>query len=39
MDLKNIDVKVDDEDLTIKLLCPLSMQYKYFRDAVMYNQE
>lgn len=39
MDLQNIDVKLDDEDLAIKLLCSLPREYKHFRETVLYGRE
>ena len=39
MDLQNIEVKLDDEDLAIYLLCSLSPSYKNFRESLHYGRE
>ena len=39
MDLKNVEVKVEDEDQTILLLCFLPQSFKYFHDTMIYEKE
>ena len=39
MDIYNIDVVVDDEDLTIFLLCSLPSSYKNFSETLLYGRE
>lgn len=39
MDLQNIEVKLEDEDLAIRLLCSLSPKHKYFREFVLYGRD
>ena len=38
MDLESMDVKIDDEDKAIVLLCSLPPSYKTFRDTVSYGK-
>ena len=39
MDLKNVEVKIEDEDQAILLLCSLPQSFKYFRDTMIYGKE
>ena len=39
MDLRNIDVKLDDEELAIYLLCLLPHSYKHFRETLLYGRD
>lgn len=39
MDLQNIDVKIDDADIAIRLLCFLQLSYKHFRDTLLYGRD
>ncbi|GAB2293499.1 hypothetical protein Dimus_038267 [Dionaea muscipula] len=39
MDLENLDVKIDDEDQALLLLCSLPVSFKHFREIVTYGQE
>lgn len=38
-DLKNINIKIEDEDQIIFLLCHIRSSYKHFIDMMMYGQE
>ena len=37
MELQNIDVKMDDEDFAILLLCSLSPSYKHFKETLLHG--
>lgn len=37
MDLKNIDIKIDDEDQAIIILCHLLTLYEYFVTTLLYE--
>ena len=39
VDMRNIDVKIDNEDHAIILLCFLLNSYKHFIDTMMYGRE
>ena len=39
MDLENMDVKIEDEDQTLLLLCSLPSSYKHFRKIFIYGRE
>ena len=39
MDLSNLDVSLDDEDISIKLLYFLPKDYKHFRETVLYGKD
>ncbi|MFQ6668910.1 hypothetical protein Gotur_034374 [Gossypium turneri] len=38
-DLKNVKVKIDDEDQTMLLLCSLPSSYKSFRETLIYGKD
>ncbi|MFQ6633661.1 hypothetical protein Gotur_010129 [Gossypium turneri] len=38
-DLKNVEVKIDDEDQTMLLLCSLPYSYKSFRETLIYGRD
>ena len=39
MDLENVDVKIDEEDKAVILLCSLPSSLKHFRDTMLYGKE
>ena len=39
MDLENVDIKIDDEDQALQLLCSLPPSYKHFRETLLYGRE
>ncbi|KAG8492272.1 hypothetical protein CXB51_009917 [Gossypium anomalum] len=38
-DLKNVEVHIDDEDMTMLLLCSFPPSYKSFRDTLIYGRD
>ena len=38
-DLENVDIKIDDEDQALQLLCSLPPSYKHFRETLLYGRE
>ncbi|MBA0669437.1 hypothetical protein Goklo_024792, partial [Gossypium klotzschianum] len=38
-DLKNVEVKIGDEDQAMLLLCFLPSSYKYFRETLIYGRD
>lgn len=39
MDLGNLEVKIDDEDQALLLLCSLPPSYKHFRETLIYGRD
>ena len=39
MDFQNINVKLDNEDMTNILLCSLPPEYRHFRETVLYGRD
>ncbi|KAL5785210.1 hypothetical protein ACOSQ2_007602 [Xanthoceras sorbifolium] len=39
MDLLNLDVKIDDEDQALLLLCSLPSSYRHFRETMLYRKD
>ncbi|KAK5836877.1 hypothetical protein PVK06_012681 [Gossypium arboreum] len=38
-DLKNVEVRIDDEDQTMLLLCSLTPSYKFFKKTLIYGRD
>ena len=39
LDLKNIEMKIDDEDQTLIFLCSLPRMYEHFIDTILYERD
>ncbi|KAL5764642.1 hypothetical protein ACOSQ2_017236 [Xanthoceras sorbifolium] len=39
MDLQNLDVKIDDEDQALLLLCSLPSSYRHLRETILYGKD
>ena len=39
LDLENIDVKIDDEDQALLLLCALPRSFNHFKETLLYGRE
>ena len=39
LDLKNIDVKIDDEDQALLLLCALPITHAHFKETLLYGRK
>ena len=39
LDLENVDIKIDDEDQSLQLLCSLTPTYKHLCETLLYGRE
>ena len=39
IDIENMDVKIEDEDQALLLLCSLPPSYKHFKETLIYNRK
>jgi hypothetical protein len=39
VDLVNLEVKIEDEDKALLLLCALPRSYEHFKDTMLYGKE